>query len=123
MSEFRQFEVENEKGVTVLTLFETRVHEHAAIKEIGDELNRLTADESAHRILFDMKDVDFLSSAVLNRLIVLDKQLKNVGGQIVFCNLRPQIEEVFSITKLNKLFHIYETRKEAVDAMAAKDEE
>lgn len=123
MSEFRQFMVEKEQGVTLLTLLEARVHDHAAIKEIGDELNRLTADELAHRILFDMKDVDFLSSAVLNRLIVLDKQLKNFGGQIAFCHLRPQIEEVFSITKLNKLFPIYESRQEAVAAMSAESAE
>ena len=123
MSEFRQFIVENQQGVTILTLLEARVHDQAAIKEIGEELNRLTADPSAQCLLFDMTDVDFLSSAVLNRLIVLDKQLKNGGGQIAFCNLRPQIEEVFSITKLNNLFPIYKSRSEAVTAISAKKEE
>ena len=115
--------MEKENGVTILTLRETRVHDHASIKEIGDELNRLTADESAQCLLFDMTDVEFLSSAVLNRLIVLDKQLKNVGGQIAFCSLRPPIQEVFAITKLNNLFPLYELRSEAVAALTAKNQD
>ena len=92
-------------------------------KEIGEELNRLTADESTRCLLFDLMNVEFLSSAVLNRLIVLDKQLKNSGGQIAFCSLRPQIEEVFAITKLDKLFSLYELRSQAVAAMTANNHE
>ena len=39
-----------------------------------------------------------------------------VGGKLKLCNIRPQIYEVFAITKLNKLFEIRENQDDAVAA-------
>lgn len=118
MASFRQFKVENEKGVAVLTLAQARIHEHEAIKQLGEELTELTDKPENQQLLFDMAAVEFISSAVLNKLIVLDKQLKSAGGQLAFSGLRPQVAEVFSITRLNQLFPIYESKKQAIEKMS-----
>jgi anti-sigma B factor antagonist len=46
---------------------------------------------------------------------MLDKKVKAAKGKMRLCNLRPEIYEVFSITKLDKLFDL--TADEA-DALA-----
>ena len=60
--------------------------------------------------------VEFLSSAALGKLITLDKKVKARKGELRLSNIRPEIYEVFAITKLNKLFNI---KDDEADALAS----
>jgi len=51
-----------------------------------------------------------LSSAALGALINVNNRMKAKNGQLRLANIKPQIFEVFVITKLNKLFRIHGTR-------------
>ena len=66
--------------------------------------------------LLNFSNVEFLSSAALGKLITLDKKVKANGGRLKLSNIRPEIYEVFAITKLNKLFDI---KDEEADALSA----
>jgi anti-sigma B factor antagonist len=48
-----------------------------------------------------------MSSAALGKLINLHKKLTGVKGKMSMCNVIPQIYEVFTITKLDKIFKIF----------------
>jgi hypothetical protein len=65
-------------------------------------------------MLLDFGNVEFLSSAALNKLIILDKKVKQFKGRLKLCNLRPEIQEVFVITRLNQLFEIKDTVENAL---------
>jgi anti-sigma B factor antagonist len=67
-------------------------------------------------ILLNFTNVEFLSSAALGKLITLDRKVKASKGRMKMCNIRPEIFEVFQITKLNKVFDI---RKDETEAMTA----
>jgi anti-sigma B factor antagonist len=67
-------------------------------------------------ILLNFTNVEFLSSAALGKLITLDRKVKASKGRMKMCNIRPEIFEVFQITKLNKVFDI---RKDEAEAMTA----
>jgi anti-sigma B factor antagonist len=60
--------------------------------------------------------VEFLSSAALGKLITLDRKVKAHQGRLKLSNIRPEILEVFQITKLHKIFDI---RGEEAEAVAA----
>ena len=47
-------------------------------------------------------------------LININNRTKLKNGQLRLANIKPQIYEVFVITKLNKLFRILPTRAEAL---------
>ena len=66
------------------------------------------------KILLDFHRVDHLSSAALGMLINVNNRVKQQNGQLRLSNIKPQIMEVFEITKLNKLFKILPTRAEAL---------
>ena len=53
---------------------------------------------------------------VVNVNLPLDKKVKANGGRLKLSNIRPEIYEVFAITKLNKLFDI---KDDETDALAA----
>ena len=52
----------------------------------------------------------------LGKLITLEKKVKAHGGKLKLSNIRPEIYEVFAITKLNKLFEIKDDEAEALAA-------
>jgi len=87
------------------------------IEEIGIELQSLLDANKGGTFLLDLNAVEFLSSAVLNRLIVLDKNIKTDKGVMAFCNLGAAVNEVFAITKLDLLFKLFDTRDAAIDAL------
>jgi len=50
-------------------------------------------------LVFDLAELKFVSSAGLRIFSMVRKQLKERGGQVVFVNMQPQINEVFEIIK------------------------
>ena len=66
--------------------------------------------------MLNFSSVEFLSSAALGKLITLDKKVKVHNSKLKLSNIRPEIYEVFAITKLNKLFDIYDNEADALTA-------
>ncbi|MEN6621586.1 MAG: STAS domain-containing protein [Smithella sp.] len=57
-------------------------------------------------LLADMSDVHYISSAGLRIFIITQKELKKVGGELLFSGLAPQVLDVFKMSGFNKLFRI-----------------
>ena len=116
MAEFRRLHVNEVGEVTVVRFRDQKIIEDINIQELGRELFRLVEDENCQKLLLNFSSVDFLSSAALGKLITLDKKVKSHEGQLKLSNIRPEIYEVFAITKLNRLFDI---KDDEADALAA----
>jgi anti-sigma B factor antagonist len=65
-------------------------------------------------MLLDFTNVEYLSSAALGKLITLHKRVREKKGQLRFCAIKPKIYDVFRITKLDKIFEIYENQEKAL---------
>ena len=85
-------------------------------EEMGQELFGLVENDGRKNLVLNFESVEFLSSAALGKLITLDRKVKAAKGRLKMCNIRPEIFEVFQITKLNKVFDI---RKDEADAIKA----
>jgi anti-sigma B factor antagonist len=64
---------------------------------LGTQLEAIF-EKSPKIIIFDMKDVSFVSSAGVGVILVAEQSLKS-GGKILLVNLQPQIKKVFDIVK------------------------
>ena len=102
--------------VTVVRFVDRKILDEANIQELGTEMFKLVEQEKRKNLLLNFSNVEFLSSAALGKLITLDKKVKANGGRLKLSNIRPEIYEVFAITKLNKLFDI---KDDEADALAA----
>ena len=102
--------------ISVVRFTDRKIIDAGRIAGMGDELFTLVEQENRKSLLLNFTDVEFLSSAALNKLIILDKKVKAAGGKLKLSNLRPEIEEVFVITRLNQLFEIKEDEAEALAA-------
>jgi anti-sigma B factor antagonist len=116
MTEFRRLEVNQVGDVTVVHFRDQKIIEDLGIQELGQELFTLVEVDNRKKLVLNFCSVDFLSSAALGKLITLEKKLKNRGGTLKLCCIRPEIYEVFAITRLNRLFDI---KQEEADAIAA----
>lgn len=116
MSERRRIAVSSVGEVKVVRFNDRKILDAASIVELGDELFGLVERDGSRKLLLNFTEVEFLSSAALNKLIILDKKMKAAGGQLKLSNLRPEIYEIFVITRLTQLFDI---REEEADALAA----
>jgi len=116
MSEYRRLDVSEIGDVTVVRFRDPKIIEDLNIQELGNEMFRLVEEEGRRILLLNFSTVDFLSSAALGKLITLDKKVKAHGGKMMLSNIRPEIFEVFQITKLTRLFDI---RDDEADALAA----
>jgi anti-sigma B factor antagonist len=116
MTTHRRIDVSKVGDVTVVKFIDKKILDEASIQELGLELFGLIEQLNRKSILLNFTGVEFLSSAALGKLITLDRKVKAAKGRLKMCNIRPEIFEVFQITKLNKVFDI---RKEEAEAIAA----
>jgi len=116
MSTHRRINVAKIGDVTVVKFLDKKILDEANIQELGLELFSLIEHDNRKSILLNFTDVEFLSSAALGKLITLDRKVKASKGRLKMSNIRPEIFEVFQITKLNKVFDIRNDESEAVAA-------
>lgn len=116
MTSQQRLEVSAVDDITVVRFVDRRILDANSIEELGDELFALVEKQPEPKLLINFTDVEFLSSAALNKLIILDKKVKTNSGKLVLSDLRPEINEVFTITRLDQLFKIEPSEKVALDA-------
>ena len=116
MNQQQRLNVSEVGDVTVVRFVDQKILDEAKIQQLGQELFELVDTDGRSKIVLNFTSVEFLSSAALGKLITLDKKVKGQGGTLKLSNIRPEIYEVFAITKLNKLFDI---KDDEVDALAA----
>ena len=116
MAAHRRIDVSKVGEVTVVKFVDKKILDEASIQELGIELFSLVEHDNRKSVLLNFSNVEFLSSSALGKLITLDRKVKAAKGRLKMSNIRPEIFEVFQITKLNKVFDI---RKDEVEAISA----
>ena len=106
--------VVSQKDIRIVEFTSSRILDEANIAEIGNTLAALIDEADHPKLLLDFSNVDHLSSAALGMLINANKKIREKNGQLRLANIKPQIFEVFVITKLNKLFKILPNREDAL---------
>jgi len=106
--------VSTHKDVRVVEFTNNKILDEANIDGIRKTLEALIDEGERPKLLLDFATVDHLSSAALGMLINTNNRVKSRNGQLRLANIKPQIFEVFEITKLNKLFKILSSRTEAL---------
>lgn len=75
-------------------------------------------DAGHRRLLFDFADLDYISSAGLRTILIAAKRMKQEGGRMVLCNLKPHIQEVFEISGFLSILDVAASRDEAVQLLS-----
>ena len=68
-------------------------------------LNDLTED-NPKEVCLDFKDVNFIGSSGIGKLLLFYKKFTTQGGKVTISNLNKEISALFKAIKLDKLFKI-----------------
>ena len=100
--------------VMVVYLGHNRIVDQAKIDEIARTLEKLLNKCEHGKMLLNFEGVKFMGSAMLGKLITLNKHCKDAGVNLKLCGIDPQIMQVFRMTKLDKVFHIFDDEERAL---------
>ncbi|HPT17115.1 MAG TPA: STAS domain-containing protein [Kiritimatiellia bacterium] len=73
--------------------------------------------EGAKRLLLDLAQVDYVSSAGLRSLLVLAKAVKSAGGAMALCSLAPAVRDVMTISGFDNILPLAADRAAALDLL------
>jgi anti-sigma B factor antagonist len=70
-------------------------------------------------IVLDLSDVDFVDSSGLGVMVSSLKTIDN-EGDLVICCIRDTVMRLFSLTRMNRVFSIFTTQADALQALNEK---
>ncbi len=74
--------------------------------------------DTGHKtLIFDFKDLSYMSSAGLRALLIAARLTQKEGGKALFCDLAEHIAEIFEISGFNEILEIRATRADALAAL------
>lgn len=68
-------------------------------------------------MLLDMSEVTQITSAAISFLVKLTKSAHRNRGMVAIASPAAVVRDVFAITKMRDVFHVYDTREEAMKAL------
>lgn len=92
----------------------TDISDMEQITAASARLNEYIDAHRPRRMIFDFTGVTFFSSQVLGLLLDAWARLGTRRGQILVAALNPQLQQVFRVTNLDKVFHFYPDRTAAL---------
>ncbi len=113
--------VEYAENATIVTFVDEKILEEMDIQSLQASVMSVIEEAERVNLILDFCNVRFLSSAVLGLLMRISKKVYEREGQLRLCNISPRIYEIFKITRLNKIFDIYENVKSATESLLGTD--
>lgn len=114
--------IADRNGVKLVRFRVAAIRTETEVEAMGQSLLDL-ATEPGTRVVLSFLGVEHLTSLVLGKLIHVHRQLAEAGGELRLADIDPRIYEVFTITRLDRLFKIYEREDEAVASFRGAVEE
>ena len=109
--------VEYVQDIAVVTLTHKKILDETDIQAIENSLVPLIEQTPGIKLVLDFKEVQFLSSAVLGLLIRISKKIYESNGQLKLCNINDKIFQIFTITRLDRIFDIFKTQEAAINSL------
>lgn len=77
------------------------------VEAVARELFAFLESGKANKILLDLGNIYFMSSAMLAQLVRMQRQIQAKKGRLRLCSPRPAIQDAFKVSRFDKFFEIY----------------
>jgi anti-sigma B factor antagonist len=79
--------------------------------QLRRQVNDLVASKPNY-LLVDLQNVVFMDSSGLGALVSALKSMRSIGAEMVLCSPNEQVNMLFELTSMGKIFKIYKSKKE-----------
>jgi anti-sigma B factor antagonist len=114
MSATQRLEIEEIGDVTVVRFLDPRVSHPMEIDELGRQLYQVLERKDRSKLVIDFSPVEFISSAMIGKLISLNRKAKAGTSALRLCNLRQELRDIFHLCNLGRVFDIREDQAAAI---------
>ncbi|MFC0225097.1 STAS domain-containing protein [Serratia aquatilis] len=108
------FEIQSENGVEIIMPLVRRLD--ASVATIFKQEVLSFIQQGKNCILLDFSQVDFIDSSCLGALVSMLKML-NERGDLALCSLNSNIQNMFKLTRMDRIFTIGSDREAALKMM------
>jgi anti-sigma B factor antagonist len=108
-----QLDLERSGDVAVVTLRAEHLDASAADEFKRDMQPILDANS---QVVFDMTPLQFVDSAGLGAILSCLRRLTAANGDLKLCGLSKPVRAVFEISRMHRIFDIFPTRADAIQA-------
>lgn len=108
------FTIEQDERGTIFRPKETRLDSIVASELKAEFL--ILAQPDVEKLIIDLSDVEYIDSAGLSALLLARRQMSAHESDVRLVGVRPEVRSLLSLTQLDRVFGIYETTEEALNA-------
>lgn len=87
------------------------------VNEAKNYLKPHLESDAVKGILVNFEKVNFIDSSGIGLIVSIYKSLQQRGAKFALCNLSKKNEEIFTITRLNKILDIFPSEAEGLAAL------
>jgi len=110
-----KIEQRTEGNATVLSLSgEIDMNNSTEVREVLRQL----VERKVQNIVVNMGGVSYIDSAGLATLVECLQGLKKYNGRLILTDLKENVKDVFSVARLDMVFEIRDSEKEALEQVA-----
>jgi anti-anti-sigma factor len=120
MSVYHQIAVWKDGDVHIVRFGEHRILDELAVEKIWGELSSVADRSECRKLLLNFAGVERLTTLMLGKLVMLNRQMGSKGGRLGLCEISTEILEVFATTKLSQILDTWESEPDGVKALSAE---
>jgi anti-sigma B factor antagonist len=100
--------------IVIATLTDEKILDEDQLLSLEGSFLPLIKQTPGIQLIINFKNVKFLTSSVLGLLIRISKNVIENNGTLRLCSIDPKIQDVFRITRLDKIFDIQPSVEDAM---------
>ena len=113
--------VSQKQGEVLIVYFnDARILDATEIDEVKREVVALIQKAEDGKMLLNFQEVRFMSSSMLGALVTVSKKCKAAEVKLKLSNIADDLMQVFTMTRLDKLFEFHDDESDALAAFEKK---
>ncbi len=110
----KHLRIERNADALVVHFLDQTIHADAAITSLGKELYAVVDRPDCLKLVLNFSEVEFLFSAMLGKLVTMQRKIVEKDGVLRLCGMCPNIRLIFKLTCLDRILDIRETEADAI---------
>lgn len=99
MADYRHLQVTKHGDVVAVRFVDSKLSDFIS-NEVGQELQALTDPPDCRKLLLCFAGVTQVSSAMLSKLLLLNRKINHKGGKLKACDISAEVRSMFVWTKM-----------------------
>lgn len=108
------FQVTEVGVANVATLLLPELMDSQDIDRLNDEMLQAISAAPRKGWVFDLTSLSYMGSSALGLMVNLRQRIRELGGELVLCNVSPQLSRILRTCCLERLFEQARTREDAL---------